>query len=98
MKTVFRVFAYLKRYPLLAVATLACSIAATLMVIGAIMNVFGCAIGIALYGAMGAAVATAATNVIWNAAMAIYIAKRLNMTAGLLFAWSLRRSATKWLP
>ena len=60
--------------------------AATFMVIGAIMNVFGCAIGIALYGAMGAAVATAATNVVWNVAMAIYISKRLNMTAGLLFA------------
>jgi O-antigen/teichoic acid export membrane protein/thymidylate kinase len=65
--------------------------AATLIVIGAIMNVFGCAIGIALYGAMGAAVATAATNVIWNAAMAIYISKRLNMTAGLLFEYSSTR-------
>jgi len=65
--------------------------AATLIVIGAIMNVFGCAIGIALYGAMGAAVATAATNVIWNAAMVIYISKRLNMTAGLLFEYSSTR-------
>jgi len=68
--------------------------AAALMVIGAIMSAFGCAIGIALYGAMGAAVATAATNVIWNGAMAIYISKRVNMTAGLLFAtvefWSTR--------
>jgi ABC-type bacteriocin/lantibiotic exporter with double-glycine peptidase domain len=33
MKTVCRVFAYLKRYPLLAIATLACAIASTLMVI-----------------------------------------------------------------
>jgi len=33
MKTVWRVFAYLKRYPLLAIATLACAIAGTLMVI-----------------------------------------------------------------
>ena len=33
MKTVRRVFAYLKRYPLLAVATLACAIAGTLMVV-----------------------------------------------------------------
>src|SRR3989449_5085825 len=32
MKTVCRVFAYLKRYPLLAIATLACAIAGTLMV------------------------------------------------------------------
>jgi O-antigen/teichoic acid export membrane protein len=70
-------------------------VAAALMVLGVIINVFGCAIGIALYGAMGAAVATAATNVIWNGAMAIYISKRVNMTAGLLFAivefWSTRR-------
>src|SRR5258708_5609042 len=33
MKTVWRVFVYLKRYPLLASATLACAIAGTLMVI-----------------------------------------------------------------
>jgi hypothetical protein len=44
---------------------------------------------------MGAAIATAAINVIWNGAMTIYISKRVNMTAGLLFAivefWSTRR-------
>ena len=33
MKTVWRVFAYLKRYPLLGLATLACAIIGTLMVI-----------------------------------------------------------------
>jgi ATP-binding cassette, subfamily B, bacterial len=33
MKTIWRVFAYLKRYPWLAVGTLACAIAGTLMVI-----------------------------------------------------------------
>src|SRR6266550_1734310 len=33
MKTVWRVFAYLKRYRLLAIATLACAIAGTLMVV-----------------------------------------------------------------
>src|SRR4030095_6674780 len=33
VKTVYRVFAYLNRYPLLAIATLACAIAGTLMVI-----------------------------------------------------------------
>lgn len=60
--------------------------AATIMVIGATMTIVGCAIGIALFGAIGAAVATAATNVIWNTAMAIYIYKRVNVTAGLLFA------------
>ena len=65
------------------------------MVIGAIMNIAACAIGISYFGAIGAAVATAATNVVWNAAMAIYIHKRVNMTAGLLFAIAeLRRPAT----
>ena len=33
MKTVWRVFVYLKRYPMLAIATLACAIAGTFMVI-----------------------------------------------------------------
>src|SRR5438045_7847568 len=33
MKTVWRVFVYLKRYPMLAIATLACAIVGTLMVI-----------------------------------------------------------------
>lgn len=60
--------------------------AATIMVIGTTMNIVGCAIGIAFFGAIGAAVATSLTNVIWNAAMAIYIHKRVNVTAGLLFA------------
>ena len=69
--------------------------AATIMVIGAATNIFGCAIGIALFGAIGAAVATAATNVMWNTAMAIYIHKRVNVTAGLLFAVAeFRRPAT----
>jgi O-antigen/teichoic acid export membrane protein len=60
--------------------------ATAIMVVGAIINVVACAIGIALFGTIGAAVATAATNVIWNAAMAIYIYKRLNMIPGLLLA------------
>jgi O-antigen/teichoic acid export membrane protein len=72
-------------------------VAAALMVFGVAINISGCAIGIALYGAMGAAVATAATNIIWSGAMAIYISKRVNMPAGLLFAitefWSTRRQA-----
>jgi O-antigen/teichoic acid export membrane protein len=60
--------------------------AATMMVVGATINVVACAIGIAFFGAIGAAIATAATNLVWNAAMAIYIYKRVNMIAGLLFA------------
>jgi O-antigen/teichoic acid export membrane protein len=60
--------------------------AAVGLAIGAAVNIFACVIGIALFGAIGAAVATAATNVIWNAAMVIYIYQRVNMKAGLFFA------------
>jgi len=60
--------------------------AAKLMVVGAIINVLGCAIGIAFYGAIGAAVATAATYIIWNLAMAHHISKHVKLTSGLLFA------------
>jgi O-antigen/teichoic acid export membrane protein len=60
--------------------------AAAITAIGAVMNVAACAIGITFFGVIGAAVATAVTNVAWNTAMAIYIYKRVNMTAGLLFA------------
>lgn len=60
--------------------------AAAIMMVGTVINIAACAIGIAYFGAMGAAVATTVTNVIWNAAMAIYIHKRVNMIAGLFFA------------
>jgi O-antigen/teichoic acid export membrane protein len=60
--------------------------ATVIMIVGAAINLSACAIGIAFFGAMGAAVATAATNVMWNMAMAVYIYKRVNMMAGLLFA------------
>ncbi|MDB5618248.1 polysaccharide biosynthesis C-terminal domain-containing protein [Tardiphaga sp.] len=60
--------------------------AAAMMMVGAIINIAACLIGIAYFGAIGAAVATATTNVVWNAAMAIYIYKRINMIAGLFFA------------
>jgi O-antigen/teichoic acid export membrane protein len=74
--------------------------AAAIMVIGAAINIFACAMGIAFFGAIGAAVATAATNVIWNTAMVIYIYKRVNMKAGLLFAVAnfRRRPAKDSLP
>jgi O-antigen/teichoic acid export membrane protein len=62
-------------------------VAAAILVVGAIINIVACAISIAFFGAIGAAVATAATNVAWNAAMAIYIYKRVNMIAGLFFAF-----------
>jgi O-antigen/teichoic acid export membrane protein len=62
-------------------------VAAAILVVGAIINIVACSISITLFGAIGAAVATAATNVAWNAAMAIYIYKRVNMIAGLFFAF-----------
>jgi O-antigen/teichoic acid export membrane protein/predicted kinase len=71
-------------------------VAAAILVAGAIINIVACAIGIAFFGAIGAAIATAATNVVWNAAMAIYIYKRANMIAGLLFAFvEFRRPAAR---
>ena len=60
--------------------------AAVILVVGAVINIAACAVGIALFGAIGAAVATATTNVAWNAAMAIYLYKRVNMLPGLLSA------------
>ncbi len=71
--------------------------AATLiMLVGAAVNLTACAIGIAYFGAMGAAVATAVTNVVWNTAMVVYIYKRVNMMAGLLHAiWEFRRPAAE---
>ena len=60
--------------------------AAIFLVIGTVINIIACAIGIAFFGAIGAAVATSATNVIWNTTLAVYIHRRLNMVAGLLFA------------
>ena len=53
--------------------------AAVILVVGAVINIVACAIGIAFFGAIGAAVATSATNVVWNTAMAIYIHRRVNM-------------------
>lgn len=60
--------------------------AATMLIFGAIINIAACAVGIALFGAIGAAVATAAANVAWNAAMGVYLYKRVNMLPGLLYA------------
>jgi O-antigen/teichoic acid export membrane protein len=60
--------------------------ATVIMAAGAVINVVACAIGIGFFGAIGAAVATAVTNVVWNAAMAVYIYKRVNMVPGLLLA------------
>ena len=60
--------------------------AAIIMLSGAAMNIASCAIGIVFFGVFGAAVATAATNVIWNVAMAASIYRRLDVVPGLLYA------------
>lgn len=60
--------------------------AAVIMLLGAIISLAGCAIGLALYGILGVAIATAATNVAWNVANAIYIFHRLRMKPGLIIS------------
>ena len=60
--------------------------AATTMIAGAVANVVACALGVALYGPVGAAVGVALALAIWNVAMAIYIGKRLKILPGLVFA------------
>jgi len=53
--------------------------AANFQIAGAVITVTACIIGIVYFGAFGAAVATATTNVIWSIAMAIYSYKYLNI-------------------
>lgn len=59
--------------------------AALAMGVSAGLNVVGCFIGIELFGAVGAAVATTLVIVIWNAIMAVSIHRRLHLLPGL--AW-----------
>jgi O-antigen/teichoic acid export membrane protein len=56
------------------------------MIAGAVANIIACALGVALYGLIGAAVGVALALAIWNVAMAIYIRKRLKILPGLVFA------------
>lgn len=56
------------------------------MIASAGLNIAGCAIGITLYGATGAAVATTATIVFWTVAMAVCIHRRLGLVPGLAAA------------
>lgn len=60
--------------------------AAGMLVVGAIVNIAACTASILLFGAIGAAIATAATNVAWNLAMGVYLHKRINIRPGLLYA------------
>lgn len=60
--------------------------AAITMVAGAVANIIACAVGVAIYGPIGAAVGVALALSIWSVAMAIYIGKRLRILPGLVFA------------
>lgn len=78
--------------------------AATTMIAGAAANIVACAVGVEIYGPIGAAVGVALALAIWNVAMAVYIGKRLKILPGLVFALlSIRPSAIgglqwNWLP
>ncbi|WP_258592121.1 lipopolysaccharide biosynthesis protein [Mesorhizobium sp. AR07] len=60
--------------------------AATTMIAGAVANIIACAVGVAIYGPIGAAVGVTLALSIWSVAMAIYIGKRLKIQPGLVFA------------
>lgn len=60
--------------------------AAVTMIAGAVANIIACAVGVAIYGPIGAAVGVALALSIWSVAMAIYIGKRLGILPGLVFA------------
>ncbi|MBN8939921.1 MAG: polysaccharide biosynthesis C-terminal domain-containing protein [Rhizobiales bacterium] len=65
--------------------------AAALMIASAGLNILGCVLGIPRYGPIGAAMATTATMVAWNVAMAIYIHRHLGLVPGLVSGLGWRR-------
>jgi O-antigen/teichoic acid export membrane protein len=67
--------------------------AARSMVVAAIANILACAVGITMYGTVGAAIGIAFAQVIWNIAMAIYIRNRLHIVPGIFHAVRLLRPA-----
>ncbi|QCI68411.1 lipopolysaccharide biosynthesis protein [Phreatobacter stygius] len=69
--------------------------ALTTMIASAGLNIVGCVIGIALYGAIGAAVATTATMVFWNLTMAVSVRKHLGLGPGLAAAIARRRARAR---
>jgi len=58
--------------------------AASTMMLGAIVNLIGCSVGIAFAGVTGAAIGVALALVAWSAVMALYIKRRLGITPGLI--------------
>jgi O-antigen/teichoic acid export membrane protein len=59
--------------------------AASAMIAGAVFNIIACALGVAVYGPIGAAVGVALALSIWSVAMAVFIGKRLKILPGLVF-------------
>ncbi len=60
--------------------------AAIIMITCAIGNLVGCLLAINAYGTIGVALAMTATLIFWNAAMAAYVFRRLNLVPGLISA------------
>jgi O-antigen/teichoic acid export membrane protein len=71
-------------------------IAALVMIGSAVANLVACAIGIALFGVIGAAVACMAGMVLWNVATAICVYRRLALIPGLAVA--IRQLLKRWAP
>ncbi len=66
--------------------------AATIMIICALGNLAACVLAINMFGTVGVAFAMAATLVVWNVAMGVYIFRRLQLVPGLIAAaMSLRK-------
>lgn len=67
--------------------------AARSMMVAAVANVLACAVGISMYGTIGAAIGIAFAQVIWNIAMAVYIRNRLSIVPGIFHAVRMLRPA-----
>jgi O-antigen/teichoic acid export membrane protein len=60
----------------------------------AMVNVILCAILVPLWGAMGAALATSISQVVWNILLAIWLFQRLRLTSTAIGAWWIKSDAT----
>lgn len=58
--------------------------AAALLVLSAIVNVAAAAAFVSMFGLIGAAIATSTTLILWNAAMALYISRHLQLLPGVV--------------
>jgi O-antigen/teichoic acid export membrane protein len=58
--------------------------AAALLILSAIVNIAAGAVFVSVFGLIGAAVATSMALIVWNAAMALYISRHLQLLPGVL--------------